>query len=39
MIFNGADDLAFGATKVYIEKTGRKHALSRLESRMGVYGE
>lgn len=39
LIFNGADDLAFGATKVYIEKTGRKQALSRLESRMGVYGE
>ncbi len=36
---NGADDLSFGGTKVYIEKTGRKIPLSRLESRMGVYGE
>ena len=36
---NGADDLAFGATKVRIEKTGRKQTLTRLESRMGVYGE
>jgi anaerobic selenocysteine-containing dehydrogenase len=35
---NGADDLAIGATKVYIEKTGRKQPLSRLESRLGVYG-
>lgn len=39
MLFNGADDLAYGATKVTIEKTGRKQVLSRLESRMGVYGE
>jgi len=36
---NGADDLAFGATKVRLEKTGRKQILTRLESRMGVYGE
>ena len=36
---NGADDLAFGATKVRLEKTGRKLILTRLESRMGVYGE
>jgi anaerobic selenocysteine-containing dehydrogenase len=36
---NGADDLAFGATKVHIEKTGRKQSLTRLESRIGVYGE
>jgi len=36
---NGADDLAFGATKVHLEKTGRKQILTRLESRMGVYGE
>jgi anaerobic selenocysteine-containing dehydrogenase len=38
-LVNGADDLAFMGTKVYIEKTGRKQTLSRLESRMGVYGE
>jgi len=38
MVLNGADDLAFGATKVFIEKTGRKAKLSRLESRLGVYG-
>ena len=36
---NGADDLAFGANKVRLEKTGRKQTLTRLESRMGVYGE
>jgi len=36
---NGADDLAFVATKVSLEKTGRKRTLSRLESRLGVYGE
>jgi len=35
---NGAGDLAFGATRVKIEKTGRKQPLSRLESRIGVYG-
>jgi anaerobic selenocysteine-containing dehydrogenase len=39
LILNGADELAFGSTKVFIEKTGRKKKLSRLESRMGVYGE
>jgi anaerobic selenocysteine-containing dehydrogenase len=39
LIFNGADDLAYGATKVRIEKTGHKQPLSRFESRMGVYGE
>ena len=39
LILNGADELAYGATKVHIEKTGRKQVLSRLESRMGVYGE
>ena len=39
LIINGADDLAFGATKVRIEKTGRKLPLSRLESHMGVYEE
>jgi hypothetical protein len=39
LILNGADDLAYGATRVRIEKTGRKQPLSRLESRMGVYGE
>jgi anaerobic selenocysteine-containing dehydrogenase len=39
LIFNGADDLAYGATKVRLEKTGRKLPLSRLESRLGVYGK
>jgi anaerobic selenocysteine-containing dehydrogenase len=39
LAINGADDLAFGSTKVYLQKTGRKQPLSRLESRMGVYGE
>jgi anaerobic selenocysteine-containing dehydrogenase len=36
---NGAGDLAFGATKVEIEKTGKHYPLSRLESKIGVYGE
>ena len=36
---NGSFDLAFSATKVSIEKTTRKQALSRNESRIGVYGE
>jgi anaerobic selenocysteine-containing dehydrogenase len=36
---NGAGDLAFGASKVKIEKTGRKRPISRMESRIGVYGE
>jgi anaerobic selenocysteine-containing dehydrogenase len=39
LVINGADDLAFRSTKVTIEKTGRTQSLSRLESRMGVYGE
>jgi len=37
--FNEAGDLAFAGMKVKVEKTGRKQSLSRLESRMGVYGE
>ncbi len=37
--FNEAGDLAFAAMKVRIEKTGRQQLLSRLESRIGVYGE
>lgn len=37
--FNEAGDFAFAGTKVSIEKTGRKQFLSRLESRIGVYGE
>jgi len=37
--FNGAGDLAFAGLKVRLEKTGRKQSLSRLESRIGVYGE
>jgi anaerobic selenocysteine-containing dehydrogenase len=39
LLVNGADNLAYGATKVLIEKTGRKRQISRLESRLGVYGE
>jgi anaerobic selenocysteine-containing dehydrogenase len=37
--FNKAGDLAFAGMKVEIKKTGRKQPLSRLESRIGVYGE
>jgi anaerobic selenocysteine-containing dehydrogenase len=37
--FNEAGDLAFAGMKVRLEKTGRKHVLARLESRIGVYGE
>ncbi len=37
--FNEAGDLAFAGMKVRIEKTGRQQFLSRLESRIGVYGE
>jgi anaerobic selenocysteine-containing dehydrogenase len=37
--FNQAGDLAFAGVKVKIEKTGKKRVLSRLESRIGVYGE
>ena len=37
--FNEAGDLAFAGMKVKIQKTGRKFVLSRLESRIGVYGE
>ena len=36
---NEAGDLAFAGMKVRIEKTGRQQILSRLESRIGVYGE
>jgi len=36
---NGSYDLTFASTRVSIEKTGRTQALSRNESRMGVYGE
>jgi anaerobic selenocysteine-containing dehydrogenase len=36
---NGVGDLAFIGTKVKIEKTGKRYPLSRLESRIGVYGE
>lgn len=35
---NEAGDLAFGSMKVRVEKTGRKRGLSRLESKLGVYG-
>jgi len=37
--FNAAGDLSFAGMKVHIEKTGRKHVITRFESRMGVYGE
>jgi anaerobic selenocysteine-containing dehydrogenase len=37
--YNEAGDLAFAGMKVKVEKTGRKQPLSRLESRIGVYGE
>jgi anaerobic selenocysteine-containing dehydrogenase len=36
--FNEAGDLAFGGMKVSIVKTGKKRALSRMESLLGVYG-
>ncbi|HEX9331080.1 MAG TPA: molybdopterin-dependent oxidoreductase [Anaerolineales bacterium] len=36
--FNEAGDLAFMGIKVKLEKTGKKHALSRLEGKLGVYG-
>ncbi|HAV77527.1 MAG TPA: hypothetical protein DCX53_09275, partial [Anaerolineae bacterium] len=36
---NGAGDLAFAGMRVEVKKTGRKQLLSRLESRIGVYGE
>lgn len=37
--FNEAGDLAFAGMKVEVKKTGEKKILSRLESRIGVYGE
>jgi anaerobic selenocysteine-containing dehydrogenase len=37
--YNEAGDLAFAGMKVRIERTGRTQPLSRLESRIGVYGE
>ncbi len=37
--FNEAGDLIFAGMKVKVEKTGKKQPLSRLESRIGVYGE
>jgi anaerobic selenocysteine-containing dehydrogenase len=37
--FNEAGDLAFAGMKVDIKKTGKVQPLSRLESRIGVYGE
>ncbi len=38
-VFNEAGDLAFAGVKVRVEKTGKKKFLSRLESKIGVYGE
>jgi len=37
--FNETGDLAFAGMKVEVKKTGEKQPLSRLESRIGVYGE
>lgn len=39
MHLNEAGDLAYQGMKVRVEATGRKQPLSRLESRIGVYGE
>lgn len=39
MKVNAAGDLAISSIKVKVEKTGRKHALARFESRLGVYGK
>ena len=36
---NEAGDLAFAGMRVKVEKTGTTKVLSRLESRIGVYGE
>ncbi|MBV6396566.1 MAG: Nitrate reductase [Anaerolineales bacterium] len=36
---NEAGDLAFAGTKVRVEKAGKYRVLSRLESKIGVYGE
>jgi anaerobic selenocysteine-containing dehydrogenase len=38
-VFNAAGDLAFAGMKVNIVKTGKTKELSRMESKMGVYGE
>jgi anaerobic selenocysteine-containing dehydrogenase len=37
--YNEAGDLSFAGMKVKVEKTGRQRIISRLESRIGVYGE
>ncbi len=39
LVFNAAGDMAYGATRVSIQKTGRQQVLSRMESKLGVYGE
>ena len=36
--FNEAGDLAFAGEKVKVEKTGKKHVISRMEGKLGVYG-
>ncbi len=36
---NAAGDLAIHGVYVKLEKTGRRHYLARMESRMGVYGD
>jgi anaerobic selenocysteine-containing dehydrogenase len=37
--FNESGDLTFAGLKVRVEKTGKVQVLSRLESKIGVYGE
>ena len=37
--FNEAGDLAYAGVKVRVEKIGKMQELSRLESKLGVYGE
>jgi len=36
---DAAGNLAFAATRVKIEPTGKKHQLARMEDRVGVYGD
>jgi anaerobic selenocysteine-containing dehydrogenase len=35
---NEAGDIAFAGMKVHVQRTGKKRPLSRLESKLGVYG-
>jgi anaerobic selenocysteine-containing dehydrogenase len=36
---NEAGNLAFGATRVKVQPTGKRRPLARYESRVGIYGE